>query len=104
MWLLSVVAFYRGIEKIRTLAGLPRNREHPWMRNMGSWPHLLALWRDPRARALISALLDDPKAMRDGLIDPRAVRAMMDEHANGYASHSTSLATLASFPEWRRAT
>jgi hypothetical protein len=72
-----------------------------WTQLSGSWQNMALFWRYGPLAGRLESLLADEAAMRDGIIDPVAVRVLLDHHFRGRATHTETLARLITFLEWR---
>lgn len=81
-----------------------RRNDAPWTGTSGSWDDIARLWKYSPLSGRLDRLLSDEAAMRDGVIDPGAARALIAEHRMGVRYHPTLLTLLVTFLEWRKAT
>ena len=61
----------------------------------------VAEWLKGPLRKLAEEVLSDATLERDGLFDPVAVRALLDQHLAGRADHRKPLWSLIAFQLWR---
>jgi asparagine synthase (glutamine-hydrolysing) len=63
----------------------------------------LSSWLRHELRPLCEDLLSEPKIRKDGLLNPREVARLRDEHIAGRANHRKKLWTLMAFRMWQEA-
>ncbi len=72
-------------------------------RNKRGFQIPVAAWLRGRLRPLVEELLGEDFLRRQGLFNPAAVRALVDEHVSGRADRRKSLWTLLVLQLWWRA-
>lgn len=75
-----------------------------WTLSSGSWQNMALFWRYGPLAEHLEGLLGDEAAMRDGVIEPSAVRVLLDQHRRGVSYHTEPLTRLLTFLEWRSTT
>ena len=97
------VAALMGRAALRRLRLLRRSAAPSAIHSTGSWQNLTALYRDePAHRAHFQAIRERLDGLSFGVLDHDGLRACIDEHLDGRASHAKLLRQLLTHDAWVR--